>query len=561
MIKYLWQTVVFLFFLIPGSFAQLSIPDHQLEKNLKKHISFLASDALEGRETGKKGESLASDYITGQFKEISLSPKGSEGYLQPFTFEAGKKTGLKNDLIINGKKFRINEDYFPLPYCSQGKISGTAVKVGFGISAPGLNYDDYRNLTNLDGKIFIIETATPDGNSVHGKYSDFADLQARVDSAAARGAKGVIFINSNKEVEDPKQDYANKYNKKESIPVIFGSSEIEQTLLQDGTFQVEMTVDLEKIELTGHNVLGYLDNKAKNTVIIGAHYDHLGLGGHESLYRGKPAIHNGADDNASGIAALIELARNLKSVGDKANNYLFIAFSGEEKGLLGSNYFVKNPTIDLTSVNYMLNMDMVGRLKKEDKTLIISGVGTSPVWKEKINAISIDSLKYKLTESGIGPSDHTSFYLKDIPVLHFFSGSHDDYHKPSDDEEKINYQGEVSIIKIIASLIHSLNDSGRLIFSKTNDSNNDEVPRFKVTLGVVPDYAFDGVGLRIDGVSDGKPASKAGLKSGDVVIQLGEFMIEDMMSYMKALGKFAKGDKTVVKVKRDKEVKEFAIEF
>jgi hypothetical protein len=258
---------------------------------------------------------------------------------------------------------------------------------------------------------------------------------------------------------------------------------------------------------------------------------------------------------------LIELARELKNSSDKSTNYLFIAFSGEEKGLLGSNYFVKNPTIDLGCVDYLINMDMVGPKKKIEKTLIIGGIGTSPVWKDIVNSIHIDSVQYKLTESGVGPSDHTSFYLKDIPVLFFFSGSHEDYHKPSDDEDKINYDGEISIIKVMASVIHLLNGKDKIAFTKTNDSSNDEVPRFKVTLGVVPDYAFEGEGMRIDGISDGKPASKAGLKAGDVVIQLGSFPVSDMMSYMKALGKFNKGDATSVKVKRENEVKEFAVTF
>jgi hypothetical protein len=319
-------------------------------------------------------------------------------------------------------------------------------------------------------------------------------------------------------------------------------------------------VEIQKIEKTGHNVIGYLDNNATNTIVVGAHYDHLGFGGEGSLYRGERAIHNGADDNASGTAALIELARRLKNSGDKKNNYLFIAFSGEEKGLLGSNYFVKHPTIDLKKVNYMINMDMVGRLKPDEKTLLINGTGTSSSWKSVLDTV-MEGIKIKSSESGMGPSDHTSFYLDSIPVLHFFSGTHSDYHKPSDDEALINYDGEISIIKIILKTIDKLNDSGKLSFIKTKDDNNEDTPRFKVTLGVVPDYAFEGEGMRIDGVSDGKPSSKAGLLKGDVVIQLGEHKVTDMMSYMKALGKFTKGETTKVKVKRGNEVVEKDITF
>ncbi len=525
-------------------------PDNtQLKKKLKQHIQVLASDSLEGRETGKAGEQLAHAYIEAQFRAAGLEAKGTDGYLQAFPFEAGKKLGKGNRLVINKKSFTAEEDFFPLPYFTSGDITATAVKAGYGISAPLLNHDDYK-LIDVKGKIVILESSTPDGNNPHGKFSDFTDLQSRVDTAISKGASGVIFINSKSGNDDPAADYANKYNHKSTIPVVFARKAVWQTLQQDGPLKVELAVDLEKIELTGHNVIGYHNNKAATTVVIGAHYDHLGMGGHESLYRGKPAIHNGADDNASGTAALIELASILKDKKYSSNNFLFIAFSGEEKGLLGSNYFVKNPTIDLKNVNYMINMDMVGRLKINEKTLIVGGTGTSPGWKNAIESIHIDSVKYKLTESGVGPSDHTSFYLRDIPVLHFFSGSHEDYHKPGDDEDKINYDGEASIIRIIASLIGSLDDDGRLAFTKTNDSNNEEVPRFKVTLGVVPDYAFEGEGMRIDGISDGKPAYKAGLQAGDVVTGLGDYPVSDMMSYMKALGKFSKGETTVVKFKR-----------
>ncbi len=541
--------------------AQISYVDSVLSKYLKQHISYLASDRLEGREAGKKGEQLASEYITARFVETGLSPKGSHGYLQSFPFEAGKKMGPKNQFSVNKKNFRPDEDFFPLPYFTSGSVSGEAVRVGYGIIAPALDHNDYQGRKDLTGKIFILEAATPDGSNPHGKFSDFTDLQTRVDTAVARGASGVIFINSIKDVDDPARDYMNKYKRQQSIPVIFAKKSVLPVLSQDGPLHVTIEVDLEKIELTGHNVIGFLDNKAPYTIVIGAHYDHLGMGSEGSLYRGTPAIHNGADDNASGVAALIELARALKQGKETGNNYLFIAFSGEEKGLLGSNYFVKNPTIELSKINYMMNMDMVGRLKKDEKTLLIAGSGTSPVWKEKLDAIHVDSIHYKLTESGVGPSDHTSFYLKDIPVLHFFSGSHEDYHKPSDDEDKINYPGAVSIVKIMTELIVKLDTSGKLAFTKTNDSNNEEVPRFKVTLGVVPDYAYEGAGMRIDGVSDGKPASKAGLKAGDIVIQLGDFPVADMMTYMKALGKFTKGETTIVKYKRDGETRESEISF
>ncbi|KAA2219319.1 M28 family peptidase [Maribacter flavus] len=309
--------------------------------------------------------------------------------------------------------------------------------------------------------------------------------------------------------------------------------------------------------ITGTNVIGYIDNKADKTVIIGAHYDHLGMGGEGSLYADGEAIHNGADDNASGVAVLLQLAAKLMDTITR-HNYLIMAFSGEEMGLLGSNYFSKNPTIDLSKANYMLNMDMVGRMR-EDKTLSISGTGTAPIWSQVLNSNN-PGFKLVLSESGVGPSDHTSFYLQDIPVLHFFTGQHEDYHKPSDDFDKLNYEGMEMITDYILSVIYDLDDDAKLAFRKTKNES-EETPRFKVALGVMPDYLFDGNGMRIDGVTDGRPAAAAGLQKGDVVVQLGDSTVTDMMSYMRALSIFEEGDATEVIVNRNGEKIKATISF
>ncbi len=527
--------------------------DSVTTKYLKQHIMALSSDLMEGRETGSKGERLAYNYISNQFQKLMLEKKGTKGYLQNFTFTKSVKAGPNNKMLINGSQFVLGKDYFPLPYSSNATIGGDIVRVGYGICAPSKDYDDYRALKNLKGKIFLMELGTPDAAGPHSKYADVADLRTRIDTAIAKGAIGVLFINSDKDLPDPKQEYKNRITAS-TVPVMFLKDTARAILMQGQRWRVDLTTEIIHEEGEGHNVIGFIDNKALHTVIIGAHYDHLGYGDEESsLYRGEPAIHNGADDNASGVAALLELARYYKTGADKSNNYLFIAFSGEEKGLLGSNYFAKNPTVPLESVNYMINMDMLGRLREEDPTLIINGAGTSSAWKITFNYIKTDGYKIKTTDSGIGPSDHTSFYLKDIPCLHFFSGTHSDYHKPSDDESLINYPGEIKIINFIKELIHRLNDKGKLDFVKTKDENSDDAPRFKVTLGVIPDYAFEGKGMRIDGITEGKPASAAGLEKGDIVIQLGDVNVVDMMSYMKALGQFKKGETTKVKVIRGTE--------
>ena len=327
--------------------------------------------------------------------------------------------------------------------------------------------------------------------------------------------------------------------------------------------QAEFTGLKSDSTLTGTNVIGFIDNKASTTVVIGAHYDHLGMGGEGSLYREeKPAVHNGADDNASGVAVMLNLASKLMDAtaeNTKDNNYLFIAFSGEEMGLLGSNYFVKNSTVDKNGITYMINMDMVGRLNEEN-TIAVHGVGTSPIFKQTLFANNDYGLTIAEHNSGIGPSDHTSFYLADIPVLHFFTGQHEDYHKPGDDAEKLNYEGMQKISDYIHAIIVDLNDDGKLAFRKTKDES-EEVPRFKVGLGVVPDYLFTGEGMRIDGVSEDKPAQKAGLLKGDIVKKLGAFEVTDMMSYMKALATFEEGQTTKVVIEREGATQEVEVTF
>lgn len=313
---------------------------------------------------------------------------------------------------------------------------------------------------------------------------------------------------------------------------------------------------------TGKNVLGYLDNGAATTVVIGAHYDHLGHGDFSSLAANDKSIHNGADDNASGIAALLHIAEYLKTSGKaKKNNYLFMAFSGEELGLVGSKAFVNNPTLDITKVNYMLNMDMVGRLNAE-KVLAVNGAGTTPTWKEALESIKVGGIQVKTSDSGVGPSDHTAFYLADKPVLHFFTGQHTDYHKPSDDAEKINYEGLLDVSNFIIALIENLDSKGKLPFTKTKDENeNRRAASFKVTLGVMPDYVYTGEGMRVDGVIDDRPGAKAGMQKGDVIIQMGEYPIKDVYGYMEGLSKFKTGEKTKVKVKRGDKTMELEVTF
>ncbi len=305
-------------------------------------------------------------------------------------------------------------------------------------------------------------------------------------------------------------------------------------------------------EGTAHNVIAYVDNQADKTIIIGAHYDHLGLGENGSSLDANPQgkIHNGADDNASGVAGVLELARyfSTNKIKEKTN-FLFICFSGEELGLFGSKYFTEHPTIDLSNVTYMINMDMIGRLNPTTKIVSVSGSGTSALWEPTLQSMNT-KLSIKTDSSGIGPSDHSSFYLKNIPVLHFFTGSHSDYHKPSDDWDKINYAGEKEVLELIIAVIEKLDNEPQLAFLPTKNKSMSSARSFKVTMGVMPSYTSDAEGLLVDGATDGKPAQKAGIQTGDLIIRIGEYEIKDIQNYMDALGKFEKGQTVPVKVKR-----------
>lgn len=317
-------------------------------------------------------------------------------------------------------------------------------------------------------------------------------------------------------------------------------------------------------EGTANNIVAYLDNGAANTIIIGAHYDHLGLGEQSGSLEAnsKGVIHNGADDNASGVAGVLELAKYFtKNKTKEKNNFLFLCFSGEEMGLFGSKYLADHSPVDLATVNYMINMDMIGRLDAQTKTVVVHGTGTSPVWENLVKGFETDNIKIKTDSSGTGPSDHTSFYLKNLPVLHFFTGSHSDYHKPSDDWDKINYKGETEVLKLIAKIIESPQTQNKLAFLTTKSKQQGTRSAFKVTLGVMPSYSSSAVGLQVDGVTEGKPAQKAGIKAGDIITQLGEYEIKDIYGYMDALGKFEKGQTIQAKVKRGDEVLTLPVTF
>lgn len=516
---------------------------------IQKHVSYLASDRLEGRATGSPGELLSAEYVAAQFKKNGLkSLSNDNSYFQNFDIVTLRMAKDSCMLMVNTIPYFIFKDFYPLSYsANKGMVSGKLMNVEFGITANDLNYDDYKG-KDATGKVVLINIGTPDSQSTHSKYSAYQTLENRVKNAVAHGAAGVIFINKGDSKDNPSGELA-KNLKPSTIPVFF-FNHYQLIYVPEVELPIIMKADILSISAAAHNVVGFKNNKAKYTVIIGAHHDHLGRGEiRGSRAEGSTEVHNGADDNASGTAALIELSKILKKGKYKKYNYLYIAFSGEEMGLLGSKYYVEHPLQPLDNTTYMINMDMVGRLKN---TLIINGVGTSPYWIPAVDQLRKDSsaiLKIKTTESGIGSSDHTSFYLAGIPSVHFFTGQHDEYHKPSDDIPTLNYNGEVKVIGKIVDLIANSPATDKLVYTKTKDE--DMKTSFKVTLGIMPDYAFDGEGVRVDGVKDGRPAAVAGLKKGDIIVSLAGEKITNIEVYMKTLNKLEKGQTSEIVYIRD----------
>jgi aminopeptidase YwaD len=538
-----------LFFLLlfaQFAFAQkLKKRDKIIIDSLHSEIGFLASDRLEGRRTGTPGEKLAYEYLAEQFKKIGLLSKGdNNSFVQAFEINEGKQILPSTHLFINSNDLVVEKDFFPFIFSGEGSAETYA--------SPALLEK------NMPWFWDIKETIEKNKNNPH--FDPGEAVKDKAIEYAAKGASAVIVYNTGAGNDELKFEGKEK-TETLKIPVLFVTKEAAKKYLSDNSsnLEIKFKVTIGDKKREGHNVTGYIDNGAANTIIIGAHYDHLGYGeDHNSLWTGPPAIHNGADDNASGTAAVIELARMLRNAKLKNNNYLFICFSGEELGLFGSKYFTEHPTINLSSVNYMINSDMVGRLNDSTHTITIGGFGTSPVWGnilEKTKAFDI-----KFDSSGIGPSDHTSFYLKNIPVLFFFTGTHKDYHKPTDDIEKLNFTGELQVIKYMYHVIEETNNLGKLPFSKTREPNMGS-SRFTVSLGIMPDYTFNGKGVRADGIIDGKIAQKAGIQAGDVIIKLGDTIFSDINSYMTVLSKFKKGDATKVTVLRGKDELTFDIIF
>jgi hypothetical protein len=513
-----------------------------LISNLKSHIGYLASDALEGRRTGTAGADAAKDYLVNQYTQMGIGPKGTSGYLQKFEINEGLQINPATHFTVNDIQLQIEKDFFPLATSASTSVTGN----------PAMALHEKGQPWFKDIKEALEE------NKSNPHFDVEAWIKNEVTTAASKGATAFIVYNTGS-IVDNIQFNKNDKSAAFSIPVIYlTASGLQHFTDPSATLQIALEVRIVEKKRAATNVAAYIHNGAANTVVIGAHYDHLGYNEDKNALDTGHVIHNGADDNASGTSALLEIARLLQQKSPKHNNYLFLHFSGEELGLLGSKYWIENPTMP-GAINYMINMDMVGRYDTSHK-LTVGGYGTSSKWSQIWKAVSTP-LVVKFDSTGSGPSDHASFYRAGIPVQFFFTGSHPDYHKATDDADKINYEATANIVTLAYQMIGITDSLPKLDFIKTTEPQMGRSTKFTVSLGVIPDYGYSGTGMRIDGVSPGKLAEKLGLKAGDILLQLGDYKFVDVNSYMQTLSKFKKGDQTMLRIKRGVEEINFSVLF
>lgn len=533
-------TSLFLFVSFFGLAQKQNKGDRQLIKNLKLHVQYLASDVLEGRRAGSEGEQKAVDYIIAQYESAGLQPMGTLGFIQAFPINEGKKWGGSAFLKVNQQPMEFGADFFTV---STGLNGQFVAKSTLALEEAGQVW--FKDLQ---------EVLEEQESNPHFDVQDW--IKTTTNSMKAKNAKALFLYNSGSLVDNIQ---FNKFDTSAAlaIPVVYITKDGFKKCFNDalGTFDIEANLFLVPQIRTGKNVVAYIDNKVAHTVVLGAHVDHLGYNQDKNALDINNDIRNGADDNASGTAALIELAKALNKASKQGdaynkNNYLIIHFSAEELGLIGSKYWLDHPTIQ-TNFNYMVNMDMVGRYDATKK-MSLGGYGTSSKWSEIISKTPTTIL-YTIDSAGTGPSDHASFYRKDMPVLFMFTGSHADYHKATDDWDKINYMGQKDILRFVQGIIQTTNTYGKLDFLKTREAAMGRSTKFTVSLGVMPDYAYTGTGLRIEGASAGKLGEKLGLKTGDILLQMGDYKFIDVMSYMTTLSKFKKGDSTFLIYKRGTE--------
>lgn len=551
-------------------------------------IKYLASPELKGRGTGSPGLEKAAKYIAGQFKSFGLKPVPGDGYMQEFTVTTNAHLGPNNSVSAGGRKLKPEQDFVPFNFSAVGKADGPIVFAGYGITAKEYNYDDYANIDVKDKFVLILrhEPQEFDEKSVFaGKnQTSHSQFASKASNAKMHGARGVLLINDapNHAGEDAFEKFGRTAGPG-SAGIIFieiRSAEGEHWLEESGhslktvmaeidkdlkpqsfalpaKLEARVNVDIRRDTAKVHNVAAYLPGETSEYVIVGAHYDHLGLGDQNSLAPNQIGTpHPGADDNASGTAGVIELARWFSGDRKHKRGILFLAFAGEELGLLGSQYYVNHPEIPLDRAVAMINMDMIGRIK--DSRVFVSGTGTGSTLQKLIDDVAP---KHGMTvdvseKAGYGASDHTSFTAKQVPVLFFFSGLHADYHKPSDTWDKINSVGAAKLLGMVGDLTLGLADAPeRPQFVRVAEpagpaSGSGGGSGYGAYFGSIPDFAEIPNGVRFADVKDGSPAAKAGLKPGDILTEFDGKPISNLYDFTYALRAKKPGDEVPVKVVR-----------
>jgi hypothetical protein len=530
------------------------------------HVRFLADDALEGRAVGTAGERCAADYLASQLDALGLEPAGPQGsWFQTFTIRNGAELGPQNRLAIRGRDYAVGRDWTPLGFSASATLERELVYGGHLLSNPGDPSDEFARI-DISDKIVVVEWGDPDdphGTGIRG------DPHFKATVAAGRDAAGILVL-APVGLELPALDA--EMRAALEIPVGMISADaataVREALIGGATARLQ--TDVRATSAEARNVVARLPGASPTLrdehVIIGAHYDHLGYGGEGSLAPDETAIHNGADDNASGTAALLDIARRLSAGPRPDRSVLFIAFTGEERGLWGSAYFVREPTIDLERTVAMLNLDMVGRVV--DDGLTVLGVGTAAEWDEivdRANSELAKPLRISKSPDGYGPSDHSSFYGEGIPVLHFLSNLHEDYHRPSDDWQDINADGLERVSELTAHIASRLATGGPDAVAMTpiqqsrpsaappQSSSQASSSGYGPYLGTIPDMTPRDFGLRLTGVREGSPAAIAGLRPGDVVVEFDGNPIADIYAYTYALQAKQAGDEVVIVVERNGE--------
>jgi aminopeptidase YwaD len=555
---------------------------------LRAHVKYLASEKLEGRLTGSPGGKLAAEYIAGEFKSFGLAPMGTDGYYQPFEFISGVKLGPANTLAASFKDGRnaswdIDKSFRPVGFSASGSFKGGVIFVGYGITVPTKNYDDYAGIDVKDKAVILMSFAPP-LDSTRAALGMVSSLRYKASKAREHGAKAILVVAgpADRDVDDlPKLSYdqagtdadllvinvtreaadgilSAKGTTVASLKDKINSSSMPFSFPLDGV-TLSATASVELVKGTGMNVIGMLEGQdaalKSEVIIIGAHHDHLGWGGQGSgsTRQDTIAIHPGADDNASGTAGLLELAQYFAAHRDRLKrSLLFTSFTGEELGLLGSAHYVKSPTVPLERTVTMINMDMIGRLN--NRKLIVYGVGTAPGFDSLVRAHDKDSLfVLKTIKDGFGPSDQSSFYSKKIPVFHFFTDLHSDYHSPADTYDRLNYPGMQQVVQFVAGIAEDLDrrqTTPTYLVAEAPPPTPNVGRSSGVWVGGVPDFGEQVEGVKISGVREGSPAAKGGLTGGDIIIKFGKMEIKNLYDYTNAIGEYKVGDVVPVVVKR-----------